>query len=67
MCSDLQSIREEAQRKEGLNPTLDWICALTSGSVLFVHNLNERLNPTLDWICALTLKYRQPETFVFGS
>ena len=37
-----------------LNPTLDWICALTPGD----DSLEERgwtcLNPTLDWICALT-------------
>ena len=38
----------------GLNPTLDWICALTFWDVLRKSS-QFSLNPTLDWICALTL------------
>ena len=38
----------------GLNPTLDWICALTLPSVCSNLDSVLSLNPTLDWICALT-------------
>ena len=38
-----------------LNPTLDWICALTFHSPCCSRKQPFRLNPTLDWICALTV------------
>ena len=38
-----------------LNPTLDWICALTFRYAHFEVDMEFGLNPTLDWICALTL------------
>ncbi len=40
----------------GLNPTLDWICALTFFRMLLSEQGTDGLNPTLDWICALTTK-----------
>ena len=37
-----------------LNPTLDWICALTYTTYDVTKAEHGGLNPTLDWICALT-------------
>ena len=55
MCSD-QVLMEECVEftvKRRLNPTLDWICALTRTSSTQSAKKGS-LNPTLDWICALT-------------
>jgi len=41
---------------ESLNPTLDWICALTADEEAEAEAETAGLNPTLDWICALTMK-----------
>ena len=56
MCSDSTKLIQLANPLTGLNPTLDWICALTilDGTSKLAPEV--RLNPTLDWICALTDK-----------
>ena len=41
-----------------LNPTLDWIYALTP-LAKHIATPENRLNPTLDWIYALTANYNR--------
>ena len=53
MRSDMLSLRAAANFHLRLNPTLIWICALTTGDKRA--RLGKfGLNPTLIWICALT-------------
>ena len=54
MCSDVEPLLILKQKTISLNPTLDWICALTQRTFEPDFYTNMRLNPTLDWICALT-------------
>ena len=54
MCSDKIIDFRQSPRTNGLNPTLDWICALTDGVRYLAQGVGAGLNPTLDWICALT-------------
>jgi len=54
MCSDSGLPGGSFYHETGLNPTLDWICALTYIEVACDAASHSGLNPTLDWICALT-------------
>ena len=53
MRSDMYNFSINTPIMDGLNPTLDWICALTS-KMEAIYQKQLGLNPTLDWICALT-------------
>ena len=58
MCSDKMQFRILPKSLKGsLNPTLDWICALTKSFCNSQKKAWKGLNPTLDWICALTAEH----------
>jgi len=67
MCSDDSLSDGNKECVKCLNPTLDWICALTVIMFGFLTLLIIRLNPTLDWICALTEVSEASITAIVGS